>query len=64
MKQVIVYSLDYCPYCKRAKTLLRERNISFKEIDVSRNEEKYSEKLEKKYNDITQSTPKEENKNE
>ena len=49
MKQVIVYSLDYCPYCKRAKTLLRERNISFKEIDVSRNEEKYSEKLEKKY---------------
>ena len=49
MKQVIVYNLDYCPYCKRAKTLLRERNISFKEIDVSRNEEKYSEKLEKKY---------------
>lgn len=55
MKQVIVYSLDYCPYCKRAKTVLRDRNIPFKEIDATQDEDKITKELEKKYDlkDVT-----------
>lgn len=28
MAQVTIYSSDYCPYCQRAKALLRERGVS------------------------------------
>lgn len=28
MAQVKIYSSDYCPYCHRAKALLRERGVS------------------------------------
>jgi len=27
MAQVKIYSSDYCPYCTRAKALLRERGV-------------------------------------
>jgi glutaredoxin 3 len=35
MKAVRVYSTLICPYCIRAKHLLRERGIAFEEIDVT-----------------------------
>lgn len=50
MKKVTIYTLNYCPYCKKAKTLLRDKNISFSEIDCSENEEKYIKFLAEKYN--------------
>lgn len=31
MAKVTVYSKDYCPYCVRAKALLKERGIPFDE---------------------------------
>jgi glutaredoxin 3 len=34
--EVIVYSADWCPYCDRAKNLLRERRIAFEEINLDR----------------------------
>lgn len=34
-KLVKVYSTQYCPYCTRAKSLLKSRNIDFQEIDLS-----------------------------
>ena len=34
MAKVIVYTTDYCPYCVRAKTLLRHKGVEFEEIDV------------------------------
>jgi len=37
---VIVYTTDYCPYCDRAKALLKRRDIPFEEIDVSNDSEK------------------------
>ena len=37
---VIVYTTDYCPYCDRAKALLKRRDIPFEEIDVSNDAEK------------------------
>ena len=34
MKQVTIYSKDYCPYCHAAKALLKSKKVSFKEIDM------------------------------
>ena len=33
--RVVVYSGPSCPYCGRAKQLLRERGVAFEEIDVA-----------------------------
>jgi len=34
---VEVYSTSYCPYCMRAKALLRSKGIEFEELDVTNN---------------------------
>ena len=36
MKDVIVYSADWCPFCTRAQALLTSRDIPFEEINVDR----------------------------
>jgi glutaredoxin 3 len=33
--KVEVYSTNYCPYCMRAKALLRSKGVAFEEIDVT-----------------------------
>ena len=35
MTDIVVYSKDYCPYCKRAKALLAQKGVTFKNIDVA-----------------------------
>jgi glutaredoxin 3 len=35
MAQVVIYTTRYCPYCTGAKALLRSKNVSFEEIDVT-----------------------------
>ena len=35
MSEVLVYTTDYCPYCTKAKNLLKNKNIPFQEIDVT-----------------------------
>ena len=35
MAKVEVYTTSYCPYCTRAKSLLRSKGVTFEEIDVS-----------------------------
>lgn len=37
MNTVTIYTKDYCPYCKAAKSLLDDRGISYREIDVEHN---------------------------
>lgn len=34
MANVTIYSSDWCPYCMRAKALLRKKNVAFEEIVV------------------------------
>ena len=34
MKDIIVYSSRFCPYCHRAKALLKKKGATFQEIDV------------------------------
>ena len=36
MPPVEIYTTPYCPYCLDAKMLLKKKNVSFTEIDVSR----------------------------
>lgn len=41
--KVVVYSTLLCPFCHRAKALLREKGVSFVEIDVGMDAEKRAE---------------------
>jgi glutaredoxin 3 len=45
--EVIVYVTDYCPYCTRAKGLLKRKGVAFTEIDVTNDPEKRAWLLEK-----------------
>lgn len=36
MAKITVYSKAYCPFCMRAKALLKQKGASFKEIDIGR----------------------------
>ena len=47
MKQVLMYTGDYCPHCKSAKALLESKNVEIKEIDVSKNPSKRDEMQER-----------------
>lgn len=35
MAKVEIYTTSYCPFCYRAKALLRSKNVEFTEIDVT-----------------------------
>jgi len=35
MAKVVMYTTQSCPYCVRAKALLRHKGVAFDEIDVS-----------------------------
>ncbi len=35
MARVEIYSSDFCPYCHRAKGLLRDKGVTFEEYDVT-----------------------------
>lgn len=39
MKNVEVYSKERCPYCERAKSLLQSKGITFREIDITDDED-------------------------
>ena len=36
MKDVVIYTTDYCPYCRRAERFLAERGVRFSSVDVTR----------------------------
>ena len=40
MAKVEVYTTDYCPYCVRAKDLLKRKGIAFEEVMMSTQEER------------------------
>jgi glutaredoxin 3 len=37
--RVQVYTTTYCPFCTRAKALLKKKGVAFEEIDVSDDDE-------------------------
>lgn len=46
-KKVTVYSTPTCPYCHKVKAFLKESNVEFEDIDVSQNQEKAKEMVDK-----------------
>ena len=46
-KKVRVYSTPTCPFCIMAKKFLKDNNIEFEDIDVSRNIKAAREMVEK-----------------
>ena len=49
MKKVEIYTLDYCPYCQKAKFFLDELKVNYKEIPCDDNEEEMRKKLTQEY---------------
>ncbi len=46
-KKVVIYSTPTCPICKRAKTYLTEKGISYQEIDVAASRDAAKEMIKK-----------------
>ena len=44
MKDVVLYSTDYCPYCRQAERFLTDKGVPFKSVDVT-NDDAMREKL-------------------
>ena len=49
-KQVVVYTIDFCPFCTSAKDLLKRNNIEFEEIYIDKSDETAMNKLREKSN--------------
>jgi glutaredoxin-like YruB-family protein len=46
-KKVKIYSTPTCPYCIKTKQFLKDNNIDFEDIDVSADQEKTKEMIQK-----------------
>lgn len=47
MAKVIVYSTTTCPYCFMAKDFLKDNNISFEDVNVSNDQKRAVEMIQK-----------------
>ena len=47
MSKVLIYTGPYCPYCVAAKTLLKNKKVSFEEINLGEQPDKMNEMLQK-----------------
>lgn len=45
---VTVYTMDSCPYCERAKALLKQRGVNYSEVRVPMDDDAQWDALEKK----------------
>jgi len=45
MSKIKVYSTPTCPWCYTLKDFLKEKNIKFEDIDVSKNQKKLEEMI-------------------
>ncbi|HTT06436.1 MAG TPA: glutaredoxin 3 [Steroidobacteraceae bacterium] len=44
---VLMYSKSWCPYCERAKALLRHKGVSFEEVDIETHPERREEMIQR-----------------
>ncbi len=47
MADVTIYTRQFCPYCTRAVSLLKSKNVSFNEIDAGMDVQKKAEMVER-----------------
>ncbi len=38
MAKVVIYTVDYCPYCRKAKKILNEKGVKYEDHDITANE--------------------------
>jgi glutaredoxin 3 len=43
--KVVMYVTGWCPYCSRARTLLKQKDVTFEEIDVDERPEARTEMM-------------------
>ena len=43
--QVVMYTKSWCPYCERARALLKSKGVSFREIDIESQPEQREEMI-------------------
>ena len=48
MAEVTLYTMNYCPFCERAKALFKQKGISYKEILLEEDDEAAWDRLYKK----------------
>ncbi len=46
--EVLVYTTEFCPYCVRAKSLLKERGVPYREIQFEMDDDKSWDELIKR----------------
>lgn len=47
MANIVIYSSNFCPFCARAKALLKRKDVKFREINVDMNPAARAEMREK-----------------
>ncbi len=47
MAQIEIYTKEWCPYCLKAKALLRAKDIAYDDIDVTADEARQAEMVER-----------------
>jgi glutaredoxin 3 len=47
VNRIEIYSTDNCPWCDHAKSLLRTRGLDFEEIDISSDQTRVLEMIER-----------------
>jgi glutaredoxin 3 len=47
MPNVMMYTTGYCPFCRRAKALLRSKGVRWDEVDLDQEPRRRSEMLER-----------------
>ncbi len=50
MNKVTIYTSQTCPYCIKAKKLLKMLNLDYTEINIENNFDEMCDKLSKQYN--------------
>lgn len=48
MKPILVYTMDFCPFCERVKKLFQSKGYEYREIKLSMDDEKAWDELERK----------------
>ncbi|MEY8831998.1 glutaredoxin 3 [Phaeobacter italicus] len=43
--QIVIYTKDYCPFCKAAKALLTGKGVTFTNFEISSDDEKQAEMI-------------------
>lgn len=50
MKKVEIYTLDYCPFCMKAKAFLENLNVDYEEIPCENDEDNMRQELTERFN--------------